>query len=241
MTDQLRIALAQLSQRIGDLPGNAAAMLAAREKAAAQGADLIVFPEMQLIGYPAEDMIEKPALSARAAEELQKLAAATSDGGPAMLVGTLMREGVLLYNSLALLDGGKIVAVRHKHELPNYGTFDEKRYFDSGPLPDPIEFRGVKLGVPICEDVWFPKVCEHLKGAGAEIIIAPHGSPYEIDKDEFRASKVVGVRVAETGLPFVFLNRVGGQDELVFDGTSMVMNGDGVIAHQFPDWEEQLR
>ncbi len=241
MTDRLTIVLAQLSQRVGNLAGNADAMLARRAEAAALGADLIVFPEMQLIGYPAEDMIDKPALSARVAAELERLAAATGDGGPAMLVGTLVREGLLLYNSVALLDVGKIAAIRHKHELPNYGTFDEKRYFDSGPLPEPVVFRGVRIGIPICEDVWFPKVCAHLKGAGAEIVIATNGSPYEIDKDDFRASKVVGARVAETGLPFVYLNRTGGQDELVFDGASMVMNGDGSLAHQLPDWEEALR
>jgi NAD+ synthase len=239
MTDHLKIAFAQLPQRVGDLRGNADAMLAKRAEAG--DVDLIIFPEMQLIGYPAEDMIEKPALSAQASVELHRLARATSDGGPAMIVGTLIREGDALYNSVVLLDGGAVAAVRHKHELPNYGTFDEKRYFDIGPLPDPVEFKGVKIGLPICEDNWFPAVCANLKAKGAEILLATNGSPYEIDKDDYRASKVAGARVSETGLPFAYLNRTGGQDELVFDGASFILNGDGSMAHQLPDWEDALR
>jgi NAD+ synthase len=239
MTDHLKIAFAQMPQRVGDLRGNADAMLAKRTEAG--DVDLIVFPEMQLIGYPAEDMIEKPAVSAQASVELHRLARATGDGGPAMVVGTLIREGNVLFNSLVLLEGGSVAAVRHKHELPNYGTFDEKRHFASGPLPDPIVFKGVKIGIPICEDNWFPTVCANLKAKGAEMIIAPHGSPYEIDKDDFRAANVIGARVRENGLPIVFLNRIGGQDELVFDGASFVLNADGALAHQLPDWEDALR
>ena len=239
MTDMLKIAFAQLPQRVGDLRGNADAMLAARTEAGA--VDLIVFPEMQLIGYPAEDMIQKPAVSAQAAVELHRLARATSDDGPAMLVGTLIREGDALYNSVVLLDGGSVAAVRHKHELPNYGTFDEKRHFTPGPIPEPVDFRGVRIGIPICEDVWFPNVCAALKAKGAEFFLSPNGSPYEIDKDDYRASKVAGERVAETGLPFAYLNRVGGQDELAFDGASFILNGDGSKAHQFPDWESAIR
>ena len=236
MTDALSITFVQASQRVGDLTGNADAMLAAR--AATPATDLIVFPEMQMIGYPAEDLIAKPALAEGAARELDRLARATLDGGPAMLLGTLHAEGGKLYNAVALLDGGKVTALRFKHELPNYGTFDEKRHFSPGPMPEPITFKGVQIGVPICEDVWFPEVAAHLKAAGADLLISPNGSPYEIDKDDFRAASVVGARVAETGLPLAYLNRVGGQDELVFDGASFVMNGDGSIAHQLPDWEE---
>ncbi|MFM7027094.1 MAG: NAD+ synthase [Chakrabartia sp.] len=242
MTERLHIVLAQLRQRVGDLVGNADAMLAHRAEAAAMGADLIAFPEMQLIGYPAEDLIEKPALAARATEQLARMAAATADGGPAMLVGTLHKDAAgALYNAYTLLEGGKVADIRLKHELPNYGTFDEKRHFRPGPLPMPMDFRGAKIGLPICEDVWWPHVCAHLKAQGADFLIVPNGSPYEIDKDEYRASKVVGARVAETGLAIAYLNRVGGQDELVFDGASFVMNGDGALAHQLPDWEEALR
>ena len=239
MTDHLKIAFAQMPQRVGDLRGNADAMLSKRAEAG--DVDLIVFPEMQLIGYPAEDMIEKPAVSAQASVELHRLARATGNGGPAMLVGTLIREGDALYNSVVLLDGGSVAAVRHKHELPNYGTFDEKRHFAPGPLAEPVDFKGVKIGIPICEDSWFPAVCANLKAKGAELLIAPHGSPYEIDKDDFRAASVIGARVRETGLPMVFLNRVGGQDELTFDGASFILNSDGSLVHQLPDWEEHLR
>lgn len=239
MTNQINIAMAQLNQRVGDLAGNAAAMLEWRAKAG--DTDLIVFPEQQLIGYPAEDLVLKPAFAERAAEELAKLAAATADGGPAMLVGSIFVDEGALYNGIALLDGGRVAAVRYKHELPNYGTFDEKRIFAAGPLPEPIEFRGVRLGVPICEDGWLAPVSLHLKQRGAELLISTNGSPYEIDKDDRRLEEVFAARVRETGLPLMFLNRVGGQDELVFDGCSFVLNSDGAVAHRLPDWEEDLR
>ncbi len=239
MTHVLTIALAQTSQSVGDLAGNAQAMLTWRERA--KDADLIVFPELQLIGYPPEDLVLKPALIERAGEELMRLAEVTKDGGPAMLVGTVIANQGALFNCVALLDGGEIKAVRQKRELPNYGTFDEKRLFAPGPLPEPIEFRGVKIGVPICEDVWFPFVCAHLKSQGAEILITPNGSPYEIDKDDRRIDHVCAARVKETGLPIAYLNRVGGQDELAFDGASFVLNADGAVAHQLADWREELR
>ncbi len=234
----LSIAMAQLNQRVGDLAGNAAAMLEWRKKAG--DVDLILFPEQQLLGDPAEDLVLKPAFQVAAAAELEKLAAATADGGPAMLVGSILKEEGALYNIVALLDGGKIAAIRKKHELPNYGTFDEKRIFTSGPLPDPVLFRGVKLGLPICEDGWLPAVSKYLADAGAEILISVNGSPYEIDKDDRRLEQVFAARVSETGLPLLFLNRVGGQDELVFDGCSFVLNADGKAALRLPDWEEHL-
>jgi NAD+ synthase len=238
MTQTLKIAIAQLNQRVGDLAGNAKAMLEWREKA--RGADLIVFPEQQLIGYPAEDLVLKPEFAKRAAAQLDALAKTTVDGGPAMLVGSIFLESGSLYNGVALLDGGKIAAVRYKHELPNYGTFDEKRIFTAGPLPELVEFRGVKLGLPICEDGWFPSVSAHLKAQGAEILISLNGSPYEIDKDQHRLEQVFAARVRETGLPLIFLNRIGGQDELVFDGCSFVLNADATPALRLPDWEEAL-
>lgn len=243
MTDAaqtLTIVLSQMTQAVGDLAANADAMRAVRARHAS--ADLILYPELQLIGYPPEDLVLKPALAERAAAILATLAADTADGGPAMLVGSVERgEDGQLYNIVALLDGGQVVATRRKHELPNYGTFDEKRVFAAGPLPDVVEWRGVKFGLPICEDGWLPKVSAHLAAEGAELLISVNGSPYEIDKDERRLSQVFAGRVAETGLPLIFLNRIGGQDELVFDGCSFVLNRDGTAAHRLIDWETEER
>ena len=239
MTDSLSITLAQLNQTVGDIAANSAAMLAARDRARSAGADLVVFPEMQLIGYPPEDLVLKPALIEHAAAGLEQLALATADGGPAMLVGSVFVRDGNLHNGVALLDGGKIAAVRFKHELPNYGTFDEVRLFEPGPLPEPIVFKGVMIGLPICEDIWHPDVCRHLADFGAELLICINGSPYEIDKDTLRIDGVAKRRAVDTGLPLAYLNRVGGQDELVFDGASFVINGDGSLAVQMADWEEQ--
>jgi len=238
MVDSLRITLAQINQSVGDLAGNAAAMLAVRDKA--RGSDLLVFPELQLIGYPPEDLILKPALIERAQAELERLAQATAGEGPAMLVGSVFVRDGALHNGVALLENGRIATVRMKHELPNYGTFDEIRLFQPGPLPEPIVFKGVMIGVPICEDIWQPDVCRHLADFGAELLICPNGSPYEIDKDTLRIDGVAKLRAVDTKLPLAYVNRVGGQDELVFDGASFVINGDGSLAVQLKDWEEQI-
>ncbi|BEU99303.1 NAD+ synthase [Novosphingobium olei] len=238
MAEKLTITLAQLNQSVGDLAANAAAMLAVREKA--RHADLIVFPEMQLIGYPPEDLIQKPALIQRAAAELEKLATVTADGGPAMLVGSVFVRDGALHNGVALLEGGKIAATRFKYELPNYGTFDEKRHFLPGPLPEPVLFKGAMLGLPICEDIWHPDVCRHLAELGAEIFICVNGSPYEIDKDVLRIDGVAKRRAIDTGIPLIYLNRVGGQDEIAFDGASFVVGPEGALWVQMPDWEEAV-
>ncbi len=237
MKNSLHIVMAQTSQRVGDLAANMATMRAVRARH--MGADLILYPELQLIGYPPEDLVLKPALAARAAKMLDELAADTADGGPAMLVGSVERDDDgQLYNIIVLLDQGQVVARRRKHELPNYGTFDEKRVFAAGPLPEPVLWRGISIGLPICEDGWLPHVCRHLADAGAQLLISVNGSPYEIDKDDRRLTQVFAARVAETGLPLIFLNRVGGQDELVFDGCSFILNADGSTAHRLPDWQE---
>ena len=237
MIDRLTIVLAQLNQSVGDLRGNSDAMLAVR--AAHPAADLIVYPELQLIGYPPEDLVLKPALQQAADAELDRMAAVTADGGPAMLVGSCHRKDGKLYNAMALLDGGKIAALTLKHELPNYGVFDEKRVFEPGPLPGPITIKGVRIGIPICEDMWLPDVCECLAETGAELLISPNGSPYELGKDDRRLGHGVG-RVTETGLPLAMLNRVGGQDELVFDGGSFVLNSDRTLALQMRAWDEMV-
>ena len=234
----LIITLAQLNQKVGDLPGNADAMLKVREKSL--HSDLIVFPEMQLIGYPPEDLVLKPALIERAAIELERMAAATEDGGPAMLVGSVFVRDGALHNGVALLEGGRVAATRFKYELPNYGTFDEKRLFMPGPLPEPVLFKGAMLGLPICEDIWHPDVCRHLAELGAEIFICVNGSPYEIDKDELRIDGVAKRRAIDTGIPLAYVNRVGGQDEVVFDGASFVVGPEGAVWVQMPDWEEAV-
>jgi NAD+ synthase len=237
MTDRLVIALAQMNQRVGDLAGNAEAMIAMREKAA--GADLLMVPELQLTGYPPEDLVLKPEFVRRTMEAAERLVDATASPGPALLFGSIHHEAGQNYNVMILAQGGRVLARTLKRELPNYGTFDEKRVFAPGALPEPIEFKGVKIGVPICEDIWQEVVCSHLADAGAELLLVPNGSPYELDKDDKRAL-LVRSRVTMTGLPLAYLNRVGGQDELVFDGSSFIMHPDGERVVQFPDWEEQL-
>ena len=236
-TQRLIIGLAQMNQRVGDLEGNAAAILAMREKAS--GADLLMVPELQLTGYPPEDLVLKPEFVRRTMEAAERLVDATATPGPALLFGSIHNEDGLDYNVMVLAEGGRILARTLKRELPNYGTFDEKRVFASGPLPEPIEYRGVKIGVPICEDIWQEVVCSHLADAGAEFLLVPNGSPYELDKDDKRAL-LVRSRVTMTGLPMAYLNRVGGQDELVFDGSSFIMHPDGERVVQFPDWDEKL-
>jgi NAD+ synthase len=238
MTERLTVALAQMNQRMGDLPANAAAILRLREQAG--DADLLLVPELQLIGYPPEDLVLKPGLIRRAAEENDKLVAATASPGPAVAFGTIVQQEGQAYNAMIVAEAGRVVATVLKHELPNYGTFDEKRVFAAGPLPEPFEFRGIRIGMPICEDIWLDRVCKHLAGEGAELLLVPNGSPYELDKDDLR-QKLVRQRVTETGLAIAYLNRVGGQDELAFDGSSFVINAGGELVVQMPDWDEALQ
>ena len=235
----LKIALAQLNPVVGDLAGNADKLRAARQQAARRGADLVVFSELFITGYPPEDLVRKPAFQRAARQLVETLALETADGGPGVLVGSIWPQDERLYNAAALLEDGKVAGVRFKVDLPNYGVFDEKRVFDVGQMPGPIGFRGVRLGVPICEDIWTEEVCECLQETGAEILISPNGSPFDWSKPDQRLNVAVA-RVRETGLPLVYLNQVGGQDELVFDGASFVLNGDRRLAVQLPAWEESV-
>ena len=236
MTDRLIIALAQLNPTLGAIKENLARAREARREAA--DADLILFPELFICGYPPEDLVLRPTFVAACRDAVEELAKDTVTG-PAVLIGLPWREGAHLYNSVALLANGKIEAVRHKFDLPNYGVFDEKRVFNAGPAPGPISFKGVRLGVPICEDIWTEETCETLAETGAEILLSPNGSPFERNKDDVRLNLVVA-RVTETGLPMAYLNQVGGQDELVFDGASFVLNADRTLAWQMPMFEEQI-
>ena len=237
-TTTLKIALAQLNPIVGDLDGNEQKVLAARDEAAALGADLIVFPELFLTGYPPEDLVLKPAFHAAARARVEALAKRLGPG-PAVLLGTVWPDGEGVYNAVALLDAGEVAAVRYKVDLPNYGVFDEKRVFKAGELPSPIAFRGVRLGVPICEDIWKEEVVECLAECGAEILLVPNGSPFDWTKPDLRMNVAVA-RVTETGLPLAYVNQIGGQDELVFDGASFVLNADRSLAAQFPAWTEHI-
>ena len=234
----LGIALAQLNPTVGDVAGNAAMMRRVRDEAAAQGADLVVCSELALVGYPPEDLVLRPALVDAAAAvlgELERESRSTSIG----LVATLpWRHEGRLYNAAALVAGGR-TEFRFKHELPNYGVFDEKRVFAPGPLPDPVDFRGVRIGLPICEDVWSHACAARLANEGAELLLVPNGSPFEVDKFHQRLD-LVRSRVSETGLPIAYVNQAGGQDELVFDGGSFVINPDQSLAVILPFWRESL-
>jgi NAD+ synthase len=234
----LSIGLSQINPTVGDVAGNAARVRRARGEAAAGGADLVVFSELVLVGYPPEDLVLRPALVDAAAAALHELVEESKDGGPGLLVTLPWRDEQGLHNSIALVADGQ-VQIRSKHELPNYGVFDEKRVFVPGDVPEPITFRGVRLGVPICEDIWVPDVVAHLARCGAELLIVPNGSPFEVDKFSQRLD-LARARVAESGLPLIYVNQVGGQDELVFDGGSFAISRNGDIAEVMPFWTEAL-
>ena len=242
---QFAITLAQLNPTVGDVAGNAAKARGARARAQADGADLVVLPELFIAGYPPEDLVLKPAFQSACRAAIEALARDTADGGPAMLIGSPWVEDGKLYNACALLDEGRIAAIRFKANLPNYGVFDEKRLFARGPAAGPVTIRGIRVGVPICEDIWleesedYENVVECLAETGAEILIVPNGSPYARDKNDLRLSIAVA-RVTESGLPLVYLNQIGGQDELVFDGASFALHADLSVAAQLPAFEENI-
>lgn len=237
MADTLKLALAQLNPTVGAIRANAALVRDARDKAAAEGANLLITGELVLCGYPPEDLVYRPAFLDMIESELQALAALTADGGPALLVGAPWRQSGALYNAALVLDGGVIQDVILKHHLPNYGVFDEVRVFSAGPLPQPVTVRGVRMGVMVCEDMWFPDVSRSLACNGAELLVVLNGSPWELDKIAERQQHAAA-RVGETGLALVYVNQVGGQDELVFDGSSFVLGCDAAVCHAAPPWDE---
>jgi NAD+ synthase len=240
MSDKLVLALAQINPTMGDVAGNRDKLLGARTEAKRLGCDLVIPGELALSGYPPEDLVLKPAFLDALAAAVDEIVRATSDGGPAILITTPWRIDGKTYNAALLADGGRIAATRLKHDLPNYGIFDEKRVFAAGPMPGPIAFRGIRLGVMICEDMWTPDVTETLEESGAEILIVPNGSPYEHDKLDERINLAVA-RIVESKLPLVYVNQVGGQDEIVFDGGSFVVGSDRLLKAQLPAWKEAIR
>jgi len=237
--DRLALAIAQLNPTVGDIPGNAEKARRARASAAADGAELVIFPELFIAGYPPEDLVLKPAFQAACRAAVETLARETADGGPAILIGTPWLEAGKLYNAVVLAEAGRITALRFKVDLPNYGVFDEKRVFVPGPLPGPVNFRGIRLGVPICEDIWGPEPVECITETGGEILLVPNGSPYRRGVVDQRLSVAVA-RVTEAGLPLMYVNQVGGQDELVFEGASFVLNADRSMAVQLPAFREAV-
>lgn len=239
MQDHLHIAVAQLNPRVGDLAANVAALKIARNTAAAEGADLVVAAELAVSGYPPGDLLLRPAFEAACRREVEALAAITGDGGPAMLVGCPWRVGGKLYNAALLLDGGAISGIRLKTELPNYGVFDEKRLFHEASPQGPLLFRGIRIGVMICEDIWAEDAPECLAGTGAEFFIVINGSPYEIGKHEQRLSHARRCQ-DWSARPLLYINQTGGQDELVFDGQSFVLDSEGNEVVRLPAFTEAL-
>ena len=249
MTDALAIAIAQLDPVVGDIEGNLEKLRQARAEAAGKGADLMVATELAVSGYPPEDLVLKPIFLDRVAEAVEALAADTADGGPGVAVGAPWRvdpaerapgeETEQVHNAGLLLEAGEVKAVRPKWDLPNYGVFDELRVFVPGSLPGPVDFRGVRLGLMVCEDLWSEDVAECLEENGAEILIAINGSPYETTKPDQRMNVAVA-RVSECALPVIYANQVGGQDELVFDGASFVLDHRCRLVGQLPSFEPAL-
>ncbi len=237
MPKRLKIAICQIAPVVGDIAGNKAKILAARADAAKAGADLAVFCELVVCGYPPEDLVSKPAFQRACRAAVEELAAATDDKGPAMIVGAPWQEGAALYNAAFLLDGGAIASIRYKVRLPNYGVFDEPRRFTPGPdFPQPTEFRGAKLGLMVCEDMWLPGAGEALAEAGADFFIVPHGSPFRVTSlDEREAA--ARERVKATGKALMFVNQLAGQDEVVFEGAAFIMDRAGEIVHRAPQFE----
>jgi NAD+ synthase len=238
--DVLRIAVAQLNPTVGDIAGNLAKAREARADAARHRADLVLFTELFISGYPPEDLVMKPAFLAACEKAVRELAEDTADGGPGVVIGVPLARGASRHNSVMVLDGGKVTAERHKVDLPNYGEFDEKRVFHEGPMPGSVDFRGIRLGIPVCEDIWGDLgVCETLAESGAEILLVPNGSPYYRDKIDIRHQVVIR-QVIESDLPILYANQLGGQDELVFDGASFAFNADRKLAFQMSQFEDQV-
>ncbi|MBS8226216.1 NAD+ synthase [Vannielia litorea] len=238
MADRFRITLAQLNPTLGDMDGNAAKARAAWAEGKAAGANLVAFTEMFICGYNAQDLVDRPAFAADAVAHVEALAKDCADG-PAIAIGCPWPEDGKLFNAYFILKDGKVMTRLLKHHLPNETVFDEVRIYDAGPLGGPYAVGNVRIGSPICEDAWHEDVAETLAETGAEFLLVPNGSPYYRGKMETRLNLMVQ-RVVETGLPLIYLNMVGGQDDQVFDGGSFVLNPGGALALQMPVFDEAV-
>jgi NAD+ synthase len=238
MADRFRLTLAQLNATVGDLAGNSARARTAWEAGRAAGADLVALPEMFITGYNTQDLVMKPAFHQAAIAAIARLARDCANG-PAIAIGGPALEGAGLYNAYYILQGGQVTARVFKHHLPNETVFDEKRIYQSGDVTGPYTVRGLRIGSPICEDAWHEDVAETLAETGAKMLLVPNGSPHYRDKIDTRQNLMVA-RVVETGLPLVYLNLVGGQDDQVFDGGSFVLNPGGGLVVQLPMFEEAV-
>ncbi|MHC9235946.1 NAD+ synthase [Pseudooceanicola sp. 502str34] len=238
MAERFRITLAQLNPTVGDIAGNAAKARAAWEAGREAGADLVALTEMFITGYNTQDLVEKPIFHQTAIAAIEQLARDCADG-PALAVGGPWVEGAELFNAYHICRGGKVVSRVLKHELPNETVFDEVRIFDSGPLGGPYSVGNTRIGSPICEDAWHPDVSETLAETGAEFLLVPNGSPYYRGKMDTRFNHMVA-RVVETGLPLIYLNMIGGQDDQVFDGGSFGLNPGGEMAFHMPVFDEEI-
>jgi NAD+ synthase len=239
MTKPVLIALAQLNAHLGNVDANVQRLTKARETAASQGADIIVTPEMFLSGYPCDDLVLRADFMADVAAGIDRLTSITADGGPAIVIGAPCVDEGRIFNSVFVLENGNKVARRDKVNLPNYGVFDDKRNFTAGALPGPVMVRGLKIGFPICEDIWEQDVVECLEESGADLIVAINASPFDSGKLERRMQNAVA-RVVESQLPLVYVNMIGGQDELVYDGNSFAMNTGGKLAAHLPSFSESV-
>ncbi|MDH5786639.1 MAG: NAD+ synthase [Chromatiales bacterium] len=238
MASTLRIVMAQLNTLVGDIEGNAEKVIAAATRARDEfKADAILFPELTLSGYPPEDLLLRPGLHRRVLEALERVNREVS--GIDVVVGYPHAATGGLYNAASLLRNGHTVATYHKHHLPNYSVFDEKRYFAEGKEACVVEIKGVKVGITICEDVWHPGPVALAKEAGAQLIFNLNASPFHTGK-ELEREEVMEERVEDVHLPIIYVNQVGGQDELVFDGRSFVIDGDGQVVQRAPAFEQGL-
>tara|TARA_B110000196_G_scaffold111141_1_gene96482 strand:+ start:2401 stop:4032 length:1632 start_codon:yes stop_codon:yes gene_type:complete len=238
MNKKITIALAQIDLIVGDITGNTTRILDCCEQVRVESqADLIVFPELSISGYPPEDLLLHSGLKRRVAEAIELIRKQVS--GIAVLIGFPEYSGNVIYNSCVVFENTEEIIRYRKHVLPNYSVFDEKRYFEPGKETAVFKLKDTKIGINICEDIWYPSPAKKCKEAGAELIIVINGSPYE-KGGQLKRETIVTERISEIMLPIVYLNMVGGQDELVFDGTSFVMNTEGEITYRAPSFEEAL-